>query len=39
MSDLKVEERWVKIRDPSMTEDMKLAKIMPSGSGGEDEDD
>lgn len=29
MSDWKVEDNWVKSSEPSMTEDMKLAKIMP----------
>lgn len=38
VSEEKVDERWVKIREPSMTEDMKLANIMPRGSGGDDGD-
>lgn len=35
----KVEESWVKVREPSMTEDMKEAKIMPRGRGGDEGDD
>lgn len=34
----KVEESWVKVREPSMTEDMKEAKIMPRGRGGDEGD-
>lgn len=34
----KVEESWVKVREPSITEDMNEAKIMPRGRAGEDGD-